>query len=37
MAEDSDKQDFLRRNEALGALVHRDTAILKPTGFSPIR
>jgi len=37
MAQDPEWQDFLARNEELGALQHQTTTILNPTSFSPIR
>jgi hypothetical protein len=37
MAEDPAWQEFMRRNEELGALQYQENKILTPTGFSPIR
>jgi hypothetical protein len=37
MAEDPAWQEFMRRNEELGALQHLENKILLPAAFSPIR
>ena len=37
MAEDPDWQEFLRRNEELGALQFQENKILLPTAFSPLK
>jgi hypothetical protein len=37
MAADPAWQEFLRRNEELGALQHQESKILVPTAFSPLR
>jgi hypothetical protein len=37
MAEDPAWQEFMRRNEELGALQHQENKILLPAAFSPIR
>jgi NIPSNAP len=37
MAKDPDWQEFLRRNEELGALMHQETKILVPVSFSPVK
>jgi hypothetical protein len=37
MAKDPDWAEFLRRNEELGALMHQESKIIVPTGFSPIK
>jgi len=37
MAENPGWQEFLRRNEELGALQFQENKILLPTAFSPLR
>jgi hypothetical protein len=37
MAEDSAWQEFMRRNEELGALQHQENKILLPAAFSPLK
>lgn len=37
MAKDPDWQEFLKRNEELGALQHQENKIVVPVPFSPIR
>lgn len=37
MAKDPDWHEFLRRNEELAALMHQESKIVVPVGFSPIR
>ena len=37
MAQDPDWQEFLRRNEDLGALLHQENKILVPVPFPPIK
>lgn len=37
MAEDRDWQEFMRRNEELGALQSQENKIMVPTAFSPLK
>jgi hypothetical protein len=37
MATDPDWQEFLRRNEELGALLYQEDKIVVPVSFSPIK
>jgi hypothetical protein len=37
MAKNPDWQEFLRRNEDLGALLHQENKILAPVPFSPLK
>ena len=37
MAKDPDWQDFLRKNEELGALLHQESKIIVPVKFSPLQ
>ena len=37
MAKDPDWQEFMRRNEELGALQSQESKIMVPTAFSPLK
>jgi len=37
MAKDPAWHEFMRRNEELGALMHQESKIVIPVGFSPIK